>query len=322
MCEGPGPLQTVYDVTIAVQDINDNPPVFNAPFSASFEEGKTGFITSPNITDADSGINAMFTLQIVSGNKIVFSILNGRSIQANMELDFETQTSYTLLLEATDQGSPPLSSRMNYTIDVKNINDMPPVFIVPPAPNSQLAFIPEDFALGDALPFTLSATDADAPPFDEVRFYFATNVPVSAQNHFSIEPASGLIRVTAELDREAIPTFSFDVHAFDGTFNTTGTVEVILQDVDDNPPVFLPPFQFSIAENATNDTVIGTVRISDRDIPPNDDAMFRLFDSQLPFRLRGVGTQSAELLVSGMLDFETQSSYSIAILALDDAGRM
>ena len=312
----------MYTVNVSVQDINDNPPLFNSPFSASFEEGQTGFIVTPNVADADSGTNALFSLSIVSGNIVAFSIVNGVSIHAQIDLDYETQRSYVLLLEAVDQGQPPLSSRTNFTIEVVNVNDVMPVFIVPAPSTTELAQIFENGPVGQLFMFSLSASDGDDPPFNEVRFYFAPDAPQSAVEHFYIDPDTGNISVAVPLDREAIPEFLFDVHAFDGTFNTTGSISVQVLDVNDNLPVFQPPFQFSVEENATNNTVIGTISFTDRDIPPNDDASLILMDSSLPFRLQRINGQSAELLVAAGLDFETQQNYSVVVIAFDEDGQM
>ena len=311
----------MYNVDILVQDINDNPPIFNLPFSATFEEGQTGFVVTPNVTDADSGTNALFTLSILSGNTVTFSIVNGLSILAQIELDYETQRSYVLLLEAVDQGQPVLSSRTNFTIEVVNVNDVAPVLIVPAPSTTELAQIFENGPVGEQFAFSLSASDGDDPPFDEVRFYFALDAPLSAQEHFSIDADSGNISVAVPLDREAISQFLFDVHAFDGTFNITGSVEVQVLDVNDNLPVFQSPFQFSILENATNNTFVGTISITDADIPPNDDANFVILDPLLTFKLQKIDEQSAELLVAAALDFETKQNYSVVVIAFDEDGK-
>ena len=308
-------------MTVAVQDINDNPPLFSAPFSAPFEEGQTGLIVTPNVADADSGTNANFTLSILSGNTVTFSIVNGLSIHAQIELDYETQRSYVLLLEAVDQGQPPLSSQTNFTIEVVNVNDVAPVFIVPAPSTTELAQISENGPVGEVFVFSLSASDGDDPPFNEVKFYFALDAPQSAQQHFYIDADTGRISVIVPLDREDISQFLFDVHAFDGTFNTTGSIEVQVLDVNDNLPVFQSPFLFSVLENATNNTFIGTISITDRDIPPNDDANFVLLDSLLPFKLQKIDGQSAQLLVAAKLDFETKQNYSVVVIAFDEDGK-
>ena len=320
MCDGPGPLETEYTLTILVQDINDNPPIFNSPLFATFEEGKLGFVVSPNVTDADSGINALFTVSIVAGNTVVFSIVNGVSIHVLMELDYETQTNYTLQLRAVDHGYPSLTSQTYYVIQVINVNDVAPVFILPP-PSTPLSVTVLENTQEQNL-FTLQASDGDAPPFNQIQFYFALDTPQIVYQHFSIYP-TGRCAVIVEIDRETFPQFTFDVHAFDGTFNTTATIIVDIEDANDNPSVFQSPFQFYVAENASNDTFIGTVSITDDDIPPNDVVTLILMNSPiLPFKLEEIDGFSARLLVDAALDYETRPSYSIVIVAIDIEGKM
>lgn len=271
---------------------------------------------TPNVTDADSGINALFYITIRGGNTVVFSIVNGVSIHVLMELDYETQTNYTLHLEAVDQGYPSLTSHAFYTIHVINVNDVAPVF-TSPAPSTPLSVSVLENTREQNL-FTLQASDGDAPPFDLIQFYFALDTPQMVHQHFSIDPSTGRCDVIAGIDRETFPQFTFGVHAFDGSFNTTATVIVDIEDANDNPSVFQPPFQFYVAENASNDTFIGNVSITDNDITPNDAVTLVLMKSlALPFKLEEIDGFSARLLVDAALDYETRQSYSIVIVAID-----
>ena len=273
------------------------------------------------MTDADSGNNALFSIAIVAGNTVVFSVINGVSIHVLMELDYETQTNYTLQLEAVDQGYPSLTSNTHYTIQVINVNDVAPVFITPTPPTPLSAIVLENTQEQNL--FTLQASDGDSPPYNEIRFYFTLETPQIVRQHFSIDPSTGRCDVIVEIDRETIPQFTFDVHAFDGSFNTTATVVVYVEDVNDNPSEFQPPFEFYVPENASNETFIDIVSITDDDVPPNDVATLILMNSlTLPFRLEGIDGFSARLLVDAALDYETRPSYSIEILAVDVEANM
>lgn len=60
-------------------------------------------------------------------------------------LDREVQPSYQITVRASDQGAPqPLSSLVNVTITVLDINDNPPVF----ERRDQLSTVPEDVGVG------------------------------------------------------------------------------------------------------------------------------------------------------------------------------
>ena len=45
-------------------------------------------------------------------------------------LDYEAVTTYNLTVEASDDGTPTLASSIVVTIDVVDVNDNPPMFVV------------------------------------------------------------------------------------------------------------------------------------------------------------------------------------------------
>lgn len=55
---------------------------------------------------------------------------------------------------------------------------------------------------------------------------------------FSIERTTGKIRVNKTLDYEQITRYNLTVRAFDGLFNDTAQVEIFVENVNDNPPIF------------------------------------------------------------------------------------
>ncbi|GIX71774.1 cadherin-related family member 1, partial [Caerostris extrusa] len=130
---------------ILILDQNDNPPKFqNAPYSFSLDE-----ITVPGtiiysdiiVTDADIGANAEMKLSCL--NKVTpaacqkfeirsVAISSGRirgEIVLTEPVDYEEQTSYTMSIEAEDLAEfGRLKSTTNILINIKDIQDQPPVF--------------------------------------------------------------------------------------------------------------------------------------------------------------------------------------------------
>ena len=70
--------------------------------------------------DSDSGLNSQITYSIVSGSDYFMVESNSPCIQNSRELDFETNTSFTVVLEARDNGMPPLSSNVTITFNLEN----------------------------------------------------------------------------------------------------------------------------------------------------------------------------------------------------------
>ena len=92
----------------------------------------------------------------------------------------------------------------------------------------------EDSAVG-TLALTIQASDTDD---SDVISYGLVN-PVSL---FHLDSVSGQIRLASSLDFETSSSHVLLVTASDGTFVTTATVSVLVQDVNDNEPVFNPIF--------------------------------------------------------------------------------
>lgn len=60
----------------------------------------------------------------------------------------------------------------------------------------------------------------------------------NTDDSFYIERTTGKIRVNKALDYEKITKYNLTVKAFDGVFNDTAQVEIFIENVNDNPPVF------------------------------------------------------------------------------------
>lgn len=65
---------------------------------------------------------------------------------------------------------------------------------------------------------------------------------------FVIRNFTGEIRVNNELDYENITSYSLDVKAFDGLFEDYAKVIINIENLNDNPPVFLANYTKTIEE--------------------------------------------------------------------------
>lgn len=128
------------EVPICVTDFNDNPPRFISPphnVTIKVPENTTvgNAIIQVVADDIDIGPNGAVRYRLKRdpvGNWKTFSIdeMSG-VISLRMPLDRERQKIYELRVEAHDLGVPtPLSSDLDLTIYVKNVNDFQPQFLV------------------------------------------------------------------------------------------------------------------------------------------------------------------------------------------------
>lgn len=73
----------------------------------------------------------------------------------------------------------------------------------------------------------------------------------SANNHFKIQPDSGIVTLSKPLDREQKATYNLSVKAFDqGTpqLSQTTKLYVLVLDINDNPPEFVHKFYHAIVQ--------------------------------------------------------------------------
>jgi len=90
---------------------------------------------------------------------------------------------------------------------------------------------------------------------------------------------------------------------------------VVLLDVNDMSPEFISPTKISIIENAPSNTVVMAIKAIDRDEGRNGYVEYSLRDDDnLPFTL---GPVDGLLRVSGPLDREEKSNYTLEVIAKD-----
>ncbi|KAM6088538.1 desmoglein-2-like [Chlamydotis macqueenii] len=130
-------LEEPIDLPIKILDINDNSPVFSHEvFVGSIEElSETGTIVMRiNATDADepNNLNSKIAFRIISQSPSAAFSMNkdtGEVRVAKINLDRETQSSYSLMVEAKDRGGEVGGNAATCSLEIKilDVNDNLPV---------------------------------------------------------------------------------------------------------------------------------------------------------------------------------------------------
>ncbi|NXF85925.1 DSG2 protein, partial [Eubucco bourcierii] len=130
-------LEEPIDLPIKIVDINDNPPVFSHEvFVGSIEElSEAGtLVMRINATDADepNNLNSKIAFRIVSQSPSDAFNMNkdtGEVRVAKINLDRETQSSYSLVVEAKDRGGELGGNAATCSLEIKilDVNDNLPV---------------------------------------------------------------------------------------------------------------------------------------------------------------------------------------------------
>ncbi|XP_075975934.1 cadherin 89D isoform X3 [Anticarsia gemmatalis] len=137
----------IYQVTINVDDDNDNPPIFEQPMYEGFITENAAKDTEVKMTnkiiakDADLGPNAVFTYTLFGDGRDMFHVHESTGVVTFIgnKLDREEKSSYILKIVARDRGG--LSSEAKLTITVLDENDNLPKFsqvIIPFGENVEL----------------------------------------------------------------------------------------------------------------------------------------------------------------------------------------
>ncbi|XP_075996428.1 protocadherin Fat 3-like, partial [Genypterus blacodes] len=265
-----GALTSQVDLTVVVLDVNDNAPVFQrSDYTVTVPEDVAMGTEVLRVlaTSADIGPNAEITYSIRAGNELGKFTLDRvlGSLSMVDDLDFEVCKDYYITVEAWDNGTPPLSAATMVTIVLMDINDNAPTF----SQDVYNALVSEDAPVGQTVT-KLLAEDLDSQVNGRITYSVLTG---DRNNHFWIDPVTGVLKVNKGLDRELVSRFTLAVQAFDSgspAMSSTVTVNVDVSDVNDNPPVFTPPNSTAIIQlNQASGATLLKLAVGDKDSTRN-----------------------------------------------------
>ncbi|ELR53195.1 Protocadherin alpha-4, partial [Bos mutus] len=204
-------------------------------------------------------------------------------------------------------------------VEVKDINDNPPVF-----PGTQkILFMAESRPLDSRFPLE-GASDADIGANALLTYRLSPN------EYFSLEKPSDEERVKRlglvlrrPLDREEAPEIFLVLTASDGGKpELTGTVQLLVRvlDANDNAPTFdRTLYEVKLLENVPNGTLVIKLNASDLDEGLNGNIIYSFSADILPtvkskFYMDPI---TGEIMVKGYIDFEETKSYEILVEGID-----
>ena len=237
-----GSNDTSQPVTITVTNVNDNPPIFTSPDSASVAENQTLAYTAV-AADADGGAPT-YSLSGTDASLFTIDPTTG-DVSFITPPDFENpgdasgNNVYDIVVTASDSSN---DTNQAVAITVTDVNDNPPIFT-----SAASASVAENQS-ADTVIYTAMATDADG----DAPTYSLSGTDASL---FTIDPTTGDVSFIAAPDFEdpddtgADNVYEIVVTASDGSNDTSQPVAITVTDVNDNPPIFTSPDSASVAEN-------------------------------------------------------------------------
>lgn len=304
-------------IVIKVDDVNDHPPVFTKSFYIEDyreESPKDTSVLTVSAKDADVGVNAEIRFSIVGNATKYVSVdpVTGFIFQADTELDREMAPYFNFTVRATDLGSPALSSEVEVSLTLVDINDNSPAF------NQTVyqAYVMENQPIGTSL-LVVTATDKDV----------GTNARLSyglrgGNFRFNIDQDTGNITTAVRLDREQAGADSYTLTvlaADDAIRSREGTTQVIVTVLDDNDntPVFSQSnYLFEVSEDVAVGHAVGLVSASDDDEGSN--AVITYFTKmENGSELFMINDTTGRIMTAAKLDREKNSSVTFIIIARD-----
>ncbi|NXK84380.1 CDHR3 protein, partial [Amazona guildingii] len=324
------------EITIIIDDINDNPPECNpSTFRKEANENTaagTFLLELRNYCkdiDVDPS-NNQFDFTGLSGfgsnNFALESTVSGRLVMTE-SIDLENPANqgvevYSLTVRVQDTASPNYSNIIHIYIRIKPVNEFFPVF-------SNLSYVfnvPEIAKVGSTIG-RVSARDKDWPPSGITYSIVAGGGTRNYANIFWISPTKGHLKILSRLDYETAQKHILTVQASDQEKTATASVIVNVLEVNDEEPVCLPNFySFQIPVSLAVGTNINGFRIEcqDRDSEPRS---FRYFinegnvNNHFTFS-PSAGSNTSRLILASRFDYEsgldTNWIYRLRVYITDD----
>ncbi|XP_049642809.1 protocadherin alpha-10 isoform X3 [Suncus etruscus] len=204
-------------------------------------------------------------------------------------------------------------------VEVKDINDNPPVFAV----SEQKLSIPESRLLDSRFPLE-GASDADVGENAMLTYRLSSNeffiidiINKKGEGKFPV------LVLRKQLDYEENPQLQLLLMATDGGKpEFTGSVTLFIQvlDANDNAPLFdRPVYEVKLYENAANQTLVIQLNASDDDEGINKEMMYS-FSSLVPLTTRRkflMNERTGEIRINDVIDFEDSNTYEIHVDVTD-----
>ncbi|KAF7228193.1 protocadherin gamma-C5 isoform X2 [Nothobranchius furzeri] len=318
------------NVIVDITDVNDNAPevTLTSLISPIKEDSAPGTVIALiSARDLDSGVNGQVKLTISPGVplQLISDFGMHYKLTTSGGLDRETVPEYTMVVKATDGGSPPLSSQITFVVKLSDVNDNPPTFSQP----SYSVDIPENNA--PSSPITaVSATDPDLGENAHVSYSILPSMvqgsPISS--YVYINPDTGHIYSMRSLDHEQLNAFRVEVQARDaGVPPRTANVmvHVFVVDANDNAPALVHPshhkdkrLQLSVPPSARPGLLINKLVAVDADSGHNALLFYSIAPGPNAGMFR-IGARTGELQTARKLaEEEGGSTYDLTVIIQDN----
>lgn len=291
---------TIVNVFVAVEDANDNAPIFQTEdyeMVVSEAVPLKHSIAKIVATDADSenSPNSEIVYDITSGNDDgLFSIdLISGVLLVNKKLDYDQgPTNYSLVIRACDSGLIALCNICQFNISLMDENDNEPHFAV----SEYIEFVGENEPIAVSV-FTARAVDLDKGKYGKLNYSIESSMAIGQQDNeeswklFKIDPMTGIVTTNAVFDYEQKNRYIFAVKATDiGGKSAYVKARIMIESRDEYSPQFTErTYRFGLATPSSDALpigyIVGHVLATDRDKGPDGHVVYQLTTQHPYFKI-------------------------------------
>ena len=258
-----GTTSGTQSVTVSVTDLLDHGPVVTIPTALSVAEDVADATTVHTFVATGDLNNDGITYALATADAdkgFALSAAGVLTVSDSSKFDYETATSVTVTVEATQSG---LTTSEEVTIAITNVNDNAPVMTV-----AGTGSIAENTTAQTDTGITFSATDADNDALTVTVYESDGTTESTLFDAVMVDPADAsqgykLVTIAADpspFDFEGGTTsYALVISASDGTTSVTDSVTVSVADALDQGPVFgAVPTDLSVDEDDAIGTIVHT----------------------------------------------------------------
>jgi hypothetical protein len=299
-----GGLTTDQAIALGVTDVNEGPTAVTLSNVVSTLVENTSTASRLKVADiaiTDDAVGSE-VLSVTGSDSSFFEIV-GTSLylKAGVVLDYETQASYSVTIQAADPELPSSTPvTVAYGLVLTNVYETPQVVL-----SNELATLREDASTSSRRKVADVAVVGDP----------ATSAPVlSSSTFFELDGAVLYLKAGVILDHETAPTLSVSVQS---PGNSSATYTLSVTDVNEVPTnIALAPAV--VAENLASGTTVGTLSTTDQDVGDTFTYAFATGEGSADnasFTIDGTSVKTA-----ATFDYETKNAYSVRVRSTDSGG--
>ncbi|XP_029369131.1 protocadherin alpha-8-like [Echeneis naucrates] len=327
--KGTPPRSAHCKVLFEVVDINDNAPEISVSslMSPVKEDAEIGTaVAMVTITDKDGGKNGQTNCKLTGSMpfKLKSNYKNYYSLLVDGPLDRETVSQYNVSITAVDEGTPSLSSTSIITVQVSDVNDNPPRFLIPHINT----YVKENSPTGTII-HALTTLDLDLNENAKTTYHLINNSPLTTQlaSMVNINSETGDIVSLQSFNYEQLKTFQFKVQATDSgvpPLSSNVTVNVFILDENDNSPSVLAPYSEhgsvnseTIPYSAEAGYFVAKIRAVDADSGYNALLSYHLSEPKGNNLFR-IGTSTGEIRTKRRMSDNDLKTHPLVVLVSDN----